>query len=95
MKALDSMKPALDLHYSRNEHHPNHFENGISGMTLLDILEMLVDWNSASSAYGDTSFEESMKINKDRFNIDNQLYSILIATAKELGYIEKEENFEL
>jgi hypothetical protein len=49
-------------------------------------MEMLIDWKSASSAYGD-SFEKSLEVTKKRFNIDDQLFQILENTAKYLGYI--------
>ena len=42
------MKPALDHHYANNRHHPEHFKNGIRDMNLIDIMEMLCDWE----AYG-------------------------------------------
>ena len=93
MQNLEDMRPAITKHYLKNDHHPEHFENGINGMNLLSIMEMLVDWKSANSAYGNKmSFSESMKINKERFNIDEQLYSILINTAIHLGYLKGGEN---
>ena len=85
---LDKLKPTLDKHYAKNEHHPQHNENGVNGMNFMSMLEMLVDWKSASSAYGDNSFEESMQINKKRFGIDEQLYGIMVNTAKSLGYLD-------
>lgn len=89
ISSLSEIKETLDIHYKNNSHHPQHFENGISGMDLIDLIEMIVDWKSASYAYDDseTTFEHSLEINRERFNIDNQLYSILLNTAKNLGYI--------
>lgn len=85
---LERLKPTLDKHYDINDHHPQHNENGIDGMNFMSMLEMLVDWKSASSAYGDTPFRESMEINKKRFKIDDQLYSIMMNTAESLGYLD-------
>lgn len=87
---LEKLEPVLRGHYSINDHHPQHHSEGINGMNLMSIIEMIVDWKSASSAYGDTPFLESMKINKKRFEIDDQLYQIMLNTAKYLGYIEEE-----
>lgn len=87
-KVLEKLKPTLDKHYRINDHHPQHKNNGINGMNFMSILEMLVDWKSASSAYGDTPFIESMEINKKRFDIDDQLYNIMMNTAKSLGYLD-------
>ena len=85
---LEFLKPVLDKHYETNDHHPQHYKNGISGMNFMSMLEMLVDWKSASSAYGDNTFEESMQINKKRFGIDEQLYEVMRNTAKSLGYLD-------
>lgn len=85
---LEKLKPTLDKHYATNDHHPQHNKNGISGMNFMSMLEMIVDWKSASSAYGDTPFEESMQINKKRFGIDEQLYEVMVNTAKSLGYLD-------
>ena len=35
---LKEMKPALGHHYKVNSHHPEHFTNGIIGMTLMDLM---------------------------------------------------------
>src|SRR5690242_15206159 len=32
---LKSMGKALDHHYAHNDHHPEHYENGIQGMSLM------------------------------------------------------------
>lgn len=40
--------PGLQHHYRHNTHHPEHFENGIAGMDLFDLVEMFCDWKAAS-----------------------------------------------
>ncbi len=87
--ALDELSPTLKSHYEKSPHHPEYYKNGICGMTLMDIIEMFVDWKSASSAYGD-SFEESLSVTKERFGIDEQLFSILVNTGKKLGYVRSD-----
>ena len=86
-QALKELQPILKKHYAISPHHPEFYENGINGMTLIDLIEMLIDWKSASSAYGD-SFGDSMEIAKKRFGIDEQLFEVLKNTAKSLGYME-------
>lgn len=81
---LASMKVALDHHYSKNSHHPEHFTNGINGMSLFDLLEMTCDWKAAGERHADGSIERSLTVNKERFNIGDQLYEILQNTAREL-----------
>ena len=85
---LEEMKPALDNHYANNSHHPEHFENGISDMSLLDIIEMLIDWKASSLRTKDGNIMRSLEIQKERFKIDDQLYQIMVNTAKELGFDE-------
>jgi len=42
------MKPAIEHHYKNNRHHPEHFNNGIDEMNLVDLIELLCDWKAAS-----------------------------------------------
>ena len=86
--AMDEIGDSLFKHYSASPHHAQHYENGINGTNLLDLIEMMVDWKSASNSYGDSSFEESLRVQKKRFGIDDQLYGILTNTAIKLGYME-------
>ena len=78
-------------HYSKNSHHPNFYESGIDGMSLLDIIEMLSDWKSASYLHGKSgnNILKSLEINKERFGISDQLYNILVNTVYELNWAEK------
>lgn len=69
-------------HYKVNRHHPEHFKNGIKDMTLIDIMEMFVDWYAASQR-SDTDFTKGLKMNKERFNISDELYQILLNTYNE------------
>lgn len=85
--SLAEIKPALDHHYANNSHHPEHFENGVDGMTLLDLLEMIIDWKAAGERHGDGGdINRSIDINTVRFKLSDQLVSILRNTAKEMGW---------
>src|ERR1044072_967644 len=64
---LGEMGSALAHHYENNSHHPEHYPNGVNGMSLLDVLEMLVDWKAAAKRHSDGSIEQSLQINKERF----------------------------
>jgi len=78
------LAPALEHHYKENRHHPEHFANGISGMTLIDLMEMLADWKAATKRHEDDKIETSIEINSKKYNIDNQLKQILVNTVKEM-----------
>ena len=45
---LVEVKPAIDHHYAKNRHHPEHWPNGIEDMNLIDLVEMLADWKAAT-----------------------------------------------
>ena len=66
--ALKAAKPTIDHHYKENRHHPEHFENGINDMDLVDISEMFCDWVAACKRTKDGDILKSLKINKERFN---------------------------
>lgn len=85
--ALVEMGDALKHHYAENSHHPEHFENGINGMTLLDVIEMLCDHKAASERHADGNLGKSLEINRVRFGISDQLMQILINTAREMGWL--------
>lgn len=83
-KSLEGMGEALTHHYESNSHHPEHFENGIAGMSLVDIIEMLCDWKASCERTSDGDINKSIDINVKRFGISEQLASILRNTLKVL-----------
>lgn len=78
---LKELKPALDIHYSENRHHPEHFANGIDDMNLLDLIEMICDWKASSERHGNGDIFKSIEINQKRFWYSDQLKNILENTA--------------
>lgn len=76
------MDEALQHHYAIHRHHPEHFKNGIRDMTLIDLLEMLVDWKAASMRHNNGNILKSIEINQTRFNYGEELKLILENTAK-------------
>jgi len=78
---LTEMKPALDHHYAANRHHPEHFDNGIEDMTLIDVLEMFIDWLASTKRHADGDILRSIEINAERFSMDQQLVQIFRNTV--------------
>lgn len=78
------MAVALAHHYANNRHHPEHHKNGVNDMTLIDLIEMLVDWKAASERHNDGNILKSIEINGQRFEMNPQLIRIFENTAKEL-----------
>jgi hypothetical protein len=87
---LAEMKPALDNHYAKNSHHPEHYSEGVEGMDLLDLLEMLCDWKAATERHADGSLTKSLEINTTRFNLSPQLRRILENTAARMWSEQRE-----
>lgn len=84
--ALEGMSEGLAHHYRENSHHPEHFPSGISGMSLLDIVEMLCDWKAATTRHADGDLRRSLEINVKRFEISEQLEHVLLNTIEEMGW---------
>jgi hypothetical protein len=83
---LKNLGPALAHHYEHNTHHPEHFANGIDGMSLFDLVEMLMDWKAAGERMDGGDIRRSLAINKNRFGISDQLWSVLANTVEEMGW---------
>lgn len=84
--ALAEAGPTIAHHYAANTHHPEHYPDGIAGMSLLDVVEMLADWKAASERTKQGSIAQSLAHNKQRWGISDQLAAILENTVKELGW---------
>jgi hypothetical protein len=87
-KFLEALKPALDHHYANNSHHPEHYKNGLEDMTLVDLIEMFVDWKAATLRHNDGNLRKSIEHNSKRFNMNPQLTKIFENTA---ALIEQKE----
>ena len=83
---LADMGPALAEHYALNRHHPEHFANGIRGMTLVDVLEMLCDWEAATHRHANGSLAKSIRLNQTRFDYSDELRNLLENTARAYGW---------
>lgn len=92
---LKALKPALDNHYANNSHHPEHYANGIDDMNLLDVLEMLIDWKASSLRGKGGSLAKSLEIQKERFQISDQLYKVLSNTVELINKFGDEANIKV
>ena len=91
---LKEMKPALDHHYENSRHHPEHFDNGINDMNLLDLIEMLCDWKASTMRHNNGNILKSLEINRSRFKISDQLYGILLNTVELMEHMEIKHHAE-
>lgn len=83
--SLAALGPALQHHYRENTHHPEHYPNGVSGMDLLDLVEMYCDWAAACLRNKDGDMGKSLEINFERFGITGPLADILRNTWQRHG----------
>ena len=94
-QSLRDLGPALHHHFAENDHHPEHYPNGVNGMSLMALIEMLCDWRAASERMKQRTddpekvktFEAGLVHNFERFGIDEQLAYVLMNTAKELDLL--------
>lgn len=87
-KRMEKLKPALEHHYKFNPHHPEHNSDGVLGMNLLDLIEMLCDWKAASLRYATPgNFEDSLKKAQERFGYSDDIARILHNTCIYLGFV--------
>jgi len=85
---LAEMGTALKHHYAHNRHHPEFFgDDGINGMTLVDLIEMLTDWKAATERHDNGDLARSLEQQRERFGISDQLARILDNTARALGWL--------
>lgn len=76
--------PMLAHHYENNSHHPQHYQNGVDGMDLFDVMEMFFDWKAASERGEESSM--NLGVACKRFAVSPQLEAIFRNTADRLGY---------
>ena len=94
-ESLRELGPALQHHFEHNDHHPEHFKNGVRGMSLMALIEMLCDWRAASERVKQrtddpervSTFEAGLRHNKERFLISDEMFDTLLITARELGML--------
>jgi hypothetical protein len=93
-QSLRDLGPALEHHFAENDHHPEHYPNGVQGMSLMALIEMLCDWRAASERVKQRTddpekiktFEDGLAFNQERFGYSDELAEILRNTVRELGW---------
>ena len=79
---LDLIRPAIAHHQATNSHHPEYYPNGINGMDLMDLVEMLCDWKAAGERHVSGDIHRSIEYNVVRFGIEPQLATVLRNSAE-------------
>ena len=77
--AVSRAAPALEHHFRHNSHHPEHHGNeGVAGMDLFDVVEMVCDWMAA--ARRNPADGVKVAYNVQKFAIEPQLAAIIANT---------------
>ncbi len=79
--SLDEIRPAIQMHYAANTHHPEHYPEGIKGFDLFDLVEMYCDWIAAVERHDDGDIMRSITHNQERFSTGEVLAEIMRNTA--------------
>jgi len=58
----------------------------VDGFDLFDLIEMFFDWKAASERHNDGNIFKSIEINTKRFNLSEQVVSILRNTAERMQF---------
>lgn len=93
---LKAMGPALQHHYRSNpSHHPEGNPEGLEGMNLIDMVEMLCDWKAATMRHADGDIRRSIKINAERFGMSPQLVRLFENTVDWMGEYDRADKAEV
>lgn len=84
---LVEMGVGLEHHYQANDHHPEHFPNGIREMDLLQMTEMLCDWKAATLRHANGDLGTSITQNRVRFGYGDETERLLRNTARNMGWL--------
>jgi hypothetical protein len=82
---LKDMKFGQEHHYANNDHHPQYFDDGVKGMSLIAVMEMLIDWCAAVQRHDDGNILTSIEVNQKRFGYGDEVKQILLNTVKEMN----------
>lgn len=78
---MTAMQPMIEHHNLYNKHHPEHYKDGIRGMDLIDLCEMICDWKAATLRHASGDIHRSIELNQERFQYSDELKQILKNTV--------------
>jgi len=82
---VDSVQSAKIAHFTRNRHHIN-YHGRVENMNLIDLIELLADWQGATKRKNGNILE-SLEINSKKYDIKDDLKNSLLSTFHTLlGY---------
>jgi hypothetical protein len=90
LKYAKIMRPAVQLHTSKNRHHFYDKSNQIKNeeVDLIDLIEVLCDWIGATERNPNIDFKEALEYNFEKYNIPKEWRIIMLNTY--INYLKKE-----
>ena len=84
VKAKETIADAVNHHYMCNSHHPEHYSNGIDGMDLVDVIEMICDWKAATTnnPKAPGTMQKSFDYAVAKYGITPQLANVILNTIE-------------
>lgn len=83
--ATAQLGDAFVHHCEVNRHHPEHFgDEGVDGMNLVDVIEMVCDWRAASQRRPGVDVRDGLAHNFEKYGIGEQLAAVIVHTVDAL-----------
>jgi len=79
-KASKDMGDVIGVHQKANRHHPEFYKDGIKGMSLVDLVELICDWKAASERTNGGDIKQSVEDNQKRFGYSDDVKALLLNT---------------
>lgn len=93
LEILFNTREADEIHFKRNDHHPEHFQCKFEDMDKIHIFEIFLEWMADHYCKYNTfdkfiGYKSVLSFYKNRYKIDNVLYNKIVNTFNsiELGY---------
>lgn len=81
---IEKIKPGLLHHYRHNSHHPEHYEDLVKGMNLLDLIEMLCDWLAVNYKYQDSHPIDHIEHAQRKLGFSDEVKRVLVNTLMDI-----------
>ena len=76
----------LNHHYKNNRHHIEYHKKGVEDMNLIDLIEMLADWQASTERTMNGDLKKSIKYNQEKHGYPDIIQQILLNTVEYLKW---------
>ena len=82
-EVMNHMAEAIGHHFQYNDHHPEHFDNGINDMNLIQLMQFtaaIMSWSEQEQV----DIFELLPIIRDKCGMSDQVYQLIQNTITEI-----------